>query len=129
LPGRAIPSPPYDPFIFNTYSSNLYGKNIAKGAEIHLPGKTPTSRADISLFSIQADATSISGGVYVNSYKNANGLPWALDIPALWDYPWETENVILAYPNIQYWASSGGKTNADWFLVPTNAVATFRNGR
>jgi len=124
-----FPSPPYDPFIFNTETSALYGKNVSKGAEVHLPGRQPSSRADTSLLGSHDDTSVLSNGSYSHSYQNAAGLPWVLDIPMLWDYPYELENVVKAYPNIVSWAVSGGSSYANWYATPVTAATTFRNAR
>ncbi len=118
----SFPSPPYDAFIFN---SN--GTNLAKGTEVHLPGRQPTSRADVWLMGTRDDRTVLNTP---NTYKSANGLPWALDIPAEWAYPYEFLDVVNAYPNIVFWAQSGGASNKNWYeLSPSLVSKTFRNGR
>jgi LruC domain-containing protein len=117
-----FPSAPYDAFIFN---SN--GSATAKGLEVHLPGKQPTSRADRSLFGTQDDRSVLGTTA---TYKSANGLPWALDIPAEWAYPYEFMDVVNVYPNIVPWAVSGGVSNKNWYeLSADNVSKTFRNGR
>jgi LruC domain-containing protein len=121
-PLATFPSPPYDPFIFNSNATS-----VAKGIEIHLPGKQPSSRADKSKLMTGDDKTVLGGS---NTYKSANGMPWALDIPALWDYPYEFLDVVNVYPNIVPWATSGGASNKNWYELATDKVSkTFRNGR
>ncbi len=118
----SFPAPPYDAFIFN---SN--GTTLAKGAEVHLPGKQPTSRADVQLMGTGDDRT-VRGTT--NTYKSAKGLPWALDIPAEWAYPYEFLDIVNAYPNIVSWAQSGGASSKNWYeLAPSLVSKTFRNGR
>ena len=121
-----FPLPPYDPFIFN---SVIKGTTAAKGVEIHLAGKQPTSRADKTLLHTQDDVSVVSGSTYSNSYRSKDGYPWALDIPILWDYAYEGLIVTKAYPDIATWAHSNGATNTNWYLVPKAASSTFRNGR
>ena len=121
-PLTTFPSPPYDPFIFN---SN--GTSKVKGVEIHLSGKQPTTRADTSKLMTGDDKSVLNTS---NTYKSANGLPWALDIPALWDYPYEFLDVVNVYPNIVPWAKSGGATHKNWYELTTDKVSkTFRNSR
>jgi LruC domain-containing protein len=121
-----FPLSPYDPFIFNSLISD---KTAAKGAEIHLPGKQPTSRADKTLLHTQDDVSVASGSTYSNSYRSKDGYPWVLDIPILWDYAYEGLIVTKAYPDIATWAHSNGATNTNWYLSPISADKTFRNGR
>ena len=128
-----FPLPPYDPFIFNSVTR---GTAVAKSIEIHLPGKQPTSRADKSLFKTGVDYSTLgSNGKYSNSYgtkpaaPSTLGAPWALDIPIVWDYPYEGLAVYTAYPLMTAWITSGGTTNPSWYLSPKSAVQTFRNGR
>jgi hypothetical protein len=122
-----FPLPPYDPFIFNTKSS---GKTAAKGIEIHLPDKQPTSRADRALFSTLNDGAILGANKkYTNSYRSRENYPWALDIPIVWDYPYESLIVTKAYPQFSAWGNSKGTTNTNWYLAPASADKTFRNGR
>jgi LruC domain-containing protein len=96
--------PPYDPFIF---------VNGNRGREVHLPGETPTSLADLSLFGTSSDATDPATNYY---YKTENGLPWAIHIPETFDYPIEYIPINEAYTNFVQWAESGGTLNTDWYL-------------
>jgi LruC domain-containing protein len=120
-----FPSAPYDPFIFNAAPLNAgaVALSLAKTVEIHLPGKKPTSRADLKLFGTQDDAT--KNGTTSSYYKSARGLPWALDIPNEWAYPFEQEDVVVVYPNIVPWATSGGSKNLNWYVTPSDVKLTF----
>lgn len=136
---NSFPGMPFDPFLFR--SDNI-------GIEVHLPGKQPSARADRTLFNTGNDEykkthdASQLGTSY--TYMTANGLPWALNIPALWDYPSEGVSIDKAYSNFITWAKSGGTTNKDWYTTPSDkdaatygksdkaslqAAKTFRNGR
>jgi LruC domain-containing protein len=127
-----FPLPPYDPFIFNSISK---GTAKPKTIEVHLPGKQPTTRADTSLFKTGLDYSTLSNGRYSNSYGTKPGAgstlgsPWALDIPIVWDYPYEEMAVYTAYPLMVNWIISGGTSNANWYLFPESVAKTFRNGR
>jgi LruC domain-containing protein len=117
-----FPSAPYDPFIFN---SN--GTPMAKGVEIHLPGREPTTRADRALMGTRDDRP-VAGKA--TGYKSTRGLPWALDIPVEWAYPYEFMDVGHVYPLIVPWAQSAGTAHRNWYeLNPANASKTFRNSR
>jgi LruC domain-containing protein len=122
-----FPLPPYDPFIFNTKTS---GNTAAKAIEIHLPEKQPTSRADRTLFNTLNDASVLgSDKKYTNSYRSRENYPWALDIPIVWDYPYESLSVAKAYSQFAAWGNSKGTNNTNWYLLPVSADKTFRNGR
>jgi LruC domain-containing protein len=98
---------PYNPFIFRT---------TARGHEIHLPGKPPTDLADAKLFGKQHDRSVLSQG---KTYRDANGRPWALDLPVEWRYPNETIDLTLPYPNMATWAASGGTQYSNWYVSAT----------
>ncbi|MCX6284989.1 MAG: DUF4842 domain-containing protein, partial [Bacteroidetes bacterium] len=48
-------------------------------------------------------------------YKTTNNLPWALNIPVSFDYPWEKVSVLSAYNYFATWAESGGVSYPDWY--------------
>jgi LruC domain-containing protein len=98
---------PYNPFIFRT---------MARGHEIHLPGKPATDLVDKKLFGTGDDRSAVAQG---RTYRDANGRPWALDIPMEWRYPNETINLTLPYPNMALWASSGGAQYSNWYVSAT----------
>lgn len=132
----SFPAMPFDPFLFDTNKV---------GIEVHLPGKKPTARADTTKFRTGDDATSKDWNTTSTyTYMTANGLPWALNIPALWDYPAELVPVDKVYSNFINWAKSGGTQYKDWYTTPSDKTAstygktdkaslqaakTFRNGR
>ncbi len=95
---------PYNPFI-------IVGGE--RGKEVHLVDKAPTDLADGQLFGTADDASVPGSGTY---YKTAANLPWALSIPASWDYPFEGKDISLAYLYFGSWLISGGSSNQDWYL-------------
>lgn len=119
----SFPLPPYDPFLFRANAASNSGV-LGTAVEVHLPGKLPTSRADTKIFGTGIDRTPTNttpntvtpGNTYISNSK----LPWALDIPAEWDYAYEKLDITGPYPNIIPWAQSGGKTNTNWFTAPAN---------
>ena len=128
-PKGVFPAAPYDPFIFRTSQTLVDGKfvqGVAKGTEVHLPGRTPSARADTTLFKTVDDATVLNIGT---TYVTATGLPWALDIPYEWDFPAEMVEITGPYPGIVEWATSGGIKNTNWYATPADRALTFRNGR
>lgn len=120
-PATSFPLPPYNPFLFRTEGA------VAKGIEVHLPGRQPSSRADASRFGT-GDDRSVPGTA--QTYKNAKGLPWALDLPTEWAYPLEFRDTVTVYPRLVPWAQSGGTTDRNWYeLSPDRAAGTFLHGR
>lgn len=73
--------------------------------EVHLAGFAPTVKV--------SKAT--------NNYKDSNNMIWALMLPvADFKYPTETTKIYDAYPQFSNWATSGGNSNANWYLFPSN---------
>ena len=94
----------YDPFLVTEFN---------RGIEIHLPGQQPTSKANLELFQTQDDATNFNQGF---TYKNSDGLPWALHVMQSIKYPSENSDFSNAYVNFRNWAESGGVTHTDWYI-------------
>ena len=84
-----------------------------RGREAHLADKEPTSLANQSYFATADDDSDQVSGRY---YKTANNLPWAIDIPAYYNYPLEKIVIIDAYNHFEDWAQSEGGEYADWYL-------------
>jgi len=100
----ALMNAPYNPFIYRT---------TARGHEVHLPGKPATDLVDASLFGTADDRSNVAQG---RTYRDANGRPWALDLPIEWKYPNETIDLTLPYPNMALWASSSGAQFNNWYV-------------
>lgn len=94
---------PYNPFI-------VVGGD--RGVEVHLAGEEPTDLVNAALFGTFADDTKPAEGKY---YQTENNLPWALDLPVKFDYPFEQVQIINAYNFFQDWGESGGGTHTDWY--------------
>ncbi|RKR81379.1 LruC domain-containing protein [Mucilaginibacter gracilis] len=101
----------YNPFIYNS----------GRGHEVHVMGKTPTTLADASLFGTNDDNTSVAASRY---YVTKAGLPFAINIPAVFAYPSESIDITNAYPHIADWAKSNGSSYTDWY---SNLTAGYRN--
>jgi len=106
----------YNPFIFN-YGTGATPTRI----EIHLPGKVPTTLADAGLFGTGDDNTNVAAGRY---YLTKTGLPFAINIPAVFNYPIEGSDITITYLHFADWAQSGGASYADWY---SNLAAGYRN--
>ena len=126
-----FPSVPYDPFIFRTNqtlntATGTYVQGVAKGTEVHLPGQSPSNRADKTLFGTKDDRSTLGSSA---TYRTAANLPWALNIPNEWTYPAEFVDVVRTFPSMVTWAGSAGSKNTDWYVAPSNRTLTFKNGR
>jgi len=104
----------YNPFIY------LIVNNTSRH-EVHLPGKTPTTLADKTLLGTGDDASNTTTGTY---YVTKTGLPFAITIPATFNYPIEKTDINLAYPHFGDWALSGGLSFLDWY---SNLGSGYRN--
>jgi LruC domain-containing protein len=98
---------PYNPFIFRT---------TARGHEVHLPGKPATDLVDTKLLGTKDDRSVPAQG---KTYRDANGRPWALDLPVEWRYPNETIDLTVPYPNMAVWASTSGAQYNNWYVSAT----------
>jgi len=98
----------YNPFIWNGSAG------FGRGYEVHLPGKLPTDKATASIFGTFSDNTNVNTGTtYVSK---DGGYPWAINIPASFDYPIEKADINSAYIKFATWVSSGGTQYNDWYL-------------
>jgi LruC domain-containing protein len=100
----ALGTAPFNSFII---------RNMERVAEIHLPNYVPTTLAEnCPYFGTMEDATNPALGKY---YVTSNNLPWALNIPEQFDYPWEKVSIIDAYNYFATWAESGGAQYPTWY--------------
>ena len=114
--------PSLSDFGLNEYNPFIWNEFVGRGTEIHLPGKTPTSLADLSLFGTQDDRSQPAEGKY---YVSAEGYPWAIAIPVKgFVYPVEGKDIVTAYPKFPNWVASGGTQFIDWF---SNTSPGYRN--
>jgi len=102
---------PFNPFLI---------VNKVRGVEVHLPGKTPTTLADLSLLGTWFDNSDPATGKY---YQSATNLPWALDTPVKFDYAVEKNEIVLAHLKFGDWAESNGAVFTDWY----KALSGYRN--
>jgi LruC domain-containing protein len=97
----------YNPFIWNGTAG------FGRGYEIHLPGQLPTDLATGSLFGTGRDGSNLGSG---DTYVSNNGrFPWAINIPASFDYPKEKSDVNSAYTKFASWVNSGGSSFSNWY--------------
>lgn len=102
-PQASIGTAPFNHFLIS---------NKNRGREVHLKGFAPTALADMSMFNTREDKSIPASGIW---YQNANGLPWAIDIPERFDYPTEYSDILGAYLKFQDWAQSNGTLYPNWY--------------
>lgn len=102
----------------------------SRGREIHIIDMPPTELADPSLFGQSDDHSDSGAGRY---YRTQGNLPWAIRVAwnvgnadvlgafnaktFRWLWPRERETIFSAYPQMPYWASSGGTDFTDWYSI------------
>lgn len=104
----------FNPFIWAVRSDR------GRTYEIHLPGATPTSQANTSVFGTADDNTNPSSGVY---YKSDDNLPFAILTSGRFEYPVELTirtttpppDITQVYLRFAQWSQSGGTLYTDWF--------------
>jgi|SaaInl5LU_22_DNA_1037371.scaffolds.fasta_scaffold00457_8 LruC domain-containing protein len=91
-----------------------------RGREVHLADHKPTSLADATLMGTGDDRSNEASRDY---YQTDQNQPWALQLPVIFDYPFERVDITKAYLNFDNWAASAGTTNEDWYdsTKPGNA--------
>jgi LruC domain-containing protein len=90
--------------------------NQNRGREVHMAGQGPTDLADPSYFGNSSDDSDPNTGRY---YVNKNNLPWAIAMPASFEYPAEKVDLVSAYHYFYLWAINGGQSNSDWYMNNT----------
>ncbi len=93
----------FNPFIF---------VDQTRGVEVHLPGYAPTQLADQSLIGTGEDSGNLGSAHY---YKTGNNLPWAINIPEVFEYPIEKHDITTVYNHFAQWAESDGVLYPDWY--------------
>ena len=113
---------PYDPFIFAAEGherSYVFGEAPGRRFEIHLKNQAPTDAFQANFLGRGDDVSNAGIGEY---FINANGMPWAINIPYEWEHPVEYMDIKHAYPNFHSFVTSSGASNIDWFTVENSAT-------
>lgn len=108
---------PYDPFIFSSEGQErnyVFGEAPGRRFEVHLKNQAPTEAFQSNFLGRGDDASDADNGEY---FINANGMPWAINIPYEWQHPVEYMDVKYAYPEFHSFVTSSGALNVDWFTV------------
>lgn len=113
---------PYDPFIFASQGHErnyVFGEAPGRRFEVHLKNQQPTEAFQTNFLGRGADASNPDNGEY---FVNANGMPWAINIPYEWKYPIEYMDIKYAYPNFHSFVTSSGALNAAWFTAENSVT-------
>jgi LruC domain-containing protein len=86
--------------------------NMERSHEVHLPDYAPTDLMNSGLFGQWEDDSDPGTGRY---YKTELELPWAIDIPASFEWPEEKVDITIADLKFAEWAESGGTLFTDWY--------------
>ncbi len=103
-PQASFGTAPFNPFIFVDQD---------RSKEVHLIDNEPTDLASEEFFGIWEDVSEPANGIF---YKTDSNLPWAIEIPVSFDYPFEKVDILLTHLKFGEWASSGGEVYQDWYL-------------
>ncbi|MBI9037834.1 MAG: LruC domain-containing protein [Bacteroidales bacterium] len=83
-----------------------------RGRELHLPDYEPSDLINISYYQTWEDDTQPGIGKY---FKTVNNLPWAINLPESFAYPYEYADITTAFTHFQAWAESGGVSYTNWY--------------
>lgn len=86
--------------------------NMQRGHEVHLPDYAPTDLMNTALFGQWEDDSEPGTSRY---FKTIKELPWAIDLPATFEWPVEKVEITSAYLRFAEWAESGGILYTDWY--------------
>ncbi|MBS2022431.1 MAG: LruC domain-containing protein, partial [Deltaproteobacteria bacterium] len=95
-----------------------------RGHELHRPMYAGTDAMNQGLFGSGDDRSSAEGLHFIDE----NGLPFALDLPALVQWPQEKAAIDQVYPAIVTFAQSGGAFAPDWYLTATPGSLAYSSG-
>lgn len=98
---------PFDLFIFDK----------VRGTEVHRPQYRGTASLDSTLVGTADDGTTAT-----RAFVTANGIPFALDIPELAEYPKEGLSIDSLYPGIVQFGQSLGTQSTTYYRSPSAGV-------
>jgi len=109
-PGAALSAAdaPFDIYLFNAI----------RGTEVHLPRYAGTANLNTALFNTRDDG-STPGRYFVTQ----QGVPFALDLPELANYPQEGEAIDNLYPEIVAYGASSGTQATTFYRNPVTSSA------
>lgn len=113
------------PGICNVYEGSQYVKGYTAEVEVIFEEPAPTLSAapyDLFIYVLNTQKQIHFPGMVAGAtdpYIDANGFPWALKMPAEWNWPLEKKHIESGYPQFKSWYESRGATNRDWYLQTT----------
>jgi LruC domain-containing protein len=118
----AIPEAPYNPFLFGTpgaYRGPSFATPPGRSLEIHLADHVPTEAFNSAFLTLAEDTSQPSIGRF---FRNANNLPWAIEVFHQWRWPTERSDLSRSYPQfatfIQGAEASNPREATEWHLAP-----------
>ena len=87
--------------------------NQNRDVEVHLPDEAPSSLANAGMLSTGDDDSDPSSNRY---YLTETNLPWAINLPVVFEYPIEKQDITQVYNHFAEWAESSGTLYPDWYL-------------
>ncbi len=105
IEAAALGLAPFDLYLGVNHGGEIY--------DIHLPGNAGFADRPAWL-------PTESGS---DSFRDTSGRPWALQVPASWQFPREHVRVWTAYPQFDAWAASRGASAGGWYLQPSGNPA------
>lgn len=105
----------YDPFIFatpNRYHGSYFNSNPGREWEMHLADMEPTEQADTGMLATGDDTSSQEQQRF---FKNANNLPWAMEMATSWKHPKSGVDLLQAYPKFRDHILSNKQEFKDWY--------------
>ena len=113
------------PGMCNVYEGSQYVKGYTAEVEVIFEEPAPTLSAapyDLFIYVLNTQKQIHFPGMVAGTtdpYIDANGFPWALKMPAEWNWPLEKKHIESGYPQFKSWYESRGATNRDWYLQTT----------
>jgi len=86
--------------------------NQDRDVEVHLLDFAPSNLSDQTIFGTFHDDSDPDQQRY---YTTTNNLPWAINIPTVFEYPVEKQDIVGAYLYFADWAESEGTIKTDWY--------------
>lgn len=84
----------------------------SRGQELREMDIAPTGLMNTRIFGSGLDNSDPSQGLY---YRSKDNLPWVLNIPGVFRYPYEQVRITDGYHHFVTWFQTGGAEHADWY--------------
>ena len=113
------------PRMCNVYEGSQYVKGYTADVEVIFEEPVPTLPSapyDLFIYVLNTRKQIHFPGMVAGAtdpYIDANGFPWALKMPAEWNWPLERKHIESGYPQFKSWYESRGATDRDWYLQTT----------